>query len=92
MDTLRRMSMSSGTVALPRVRAFHEAFMRAIRTHGRIHEIELVSRYKFKTKTFLEDMGLAKEMFSRGRIRLMPERIRGLKEVRTIVDKAPSEG
>lgn len=91
MDTLRRMSMRSGTVALPRVKAFHEAFMKALHTHGRIHEIELISRYKLKTRTLLEDMDLGKEMLARGRIRLLPERIKGLKEVRAIVKKAPSE-
>jgi heterodisulfide reductase subunit C2 len=91
MDTLRRMSIKSGTVSLPRVRAFHEAFMNAIRTHGRVHEIELIARYKLKTMTLLEDLGIGREMFARRRIRLIPERIRGRKEVRNIVDKPSSE-
>jgi len=84
MDTLRRMSIKNETVSLPRVKAFHEAFMNAIRTHGRVHEIELIARYKLKTMTLFEDLDLGKEMFTRGRIRLIPERIRGLKEVRKI--------
>jgi heterodisulfide reductase subunit C len=91
MDTLRRMSVKSGTVSIPRVKAFHEAFMKAIRTHGRVHEIELIARYKIKTMSFLEDMDLGREMFTRGRIRLIPERIRGLKEVRKMVERPSSE-
>jgi heterodisulfide reductase subunit C/quinone-modifying oxidoreductase subunit QmoC len=92
MDTLRRMSMERKKVALPRVPAFHEAFMQAIRTHGRVHEIEMIARYKLKTKTFLEDMDLGREMFTRGRLRFIPERIRGRKEVREILARRPREG
>lgn len=92
MDTLRRMSMRSGSVSLPRVRAFHEAFMKAIRTHGRIHELEMVTRYKAKTKAFLQDMELGREMFVRGRMRFIPQRIRGRREVRRILNEPSSEG
>jgi len=91
MDTLRRMSIDSGTVSLPHVRAFHEAFMKAIRTHGRVHELEMISRYKMKTRTFFEDMELGREMLAKGRIRFIPERIPGRKEVRKILDRSSSE-
>ena len=67
------------------MRAFHEEFMKAIRTHGRVHEIEMIARYKIKTGTFFEDMELGRELFARGRIRLIPERIKGRREVRDIV-------
>lgn len=90
MDILRRMSMEQGTVSLPRVRAFHEAFMRAIRANGRVHELEMIARYKFKTKSFFEDMDLGREMFARGRIRLLPEKINGRKEVREILNRPSS--
>jgi heterodisulfide reductase subunit C len=87
MDALRRMSVESDSVSLPRVQAFHEAFMKAIRTHGRIHEIELITRYKLKTKTLFEDMELGWEMFKRGRIRMLPDGIKGRKEVRKILER-----
>jgi heterodisulfide reductase subunit C/quinone-modifying oxidoreductase subunit QmoC len=85
------MAMKEGSVSLPRVQAFHEAFMKAIRTHGRVHEIEMIARYKLKTGTFLEDMQLGREMFTRGRIRLIPERIRARKEVRRLLEQSPSK-
>ncbi|MEJ2716328.1 MAG: 4Fe-4S dicluster domain-containing protein [Deltaproteobacteria bacterium] len=92
MDTLRRMAMKEGSVSLPRVQAFHAAFMKAIRSHGRVHELEMIARYKLKTRSFLEDMDLGREMFTRGRLRLIPERIRGRKEVRRVLDRSPSDG
>ncbi len=85
MDALRRLSMKQGTVSMPNVPAFHEAFMKAVGTHGRVHELEMIGRYKLKTKTFFEDMDLGKEMFLRGRMRIVPERIKGLREVRRIL-------
>lgn len=77
--------MESGSVSLPRVRAFHEQFIQAIRTNGRVHEIEMIARYKINTRTFLEDAELGRELFTRGRIRLIPERIKGRNEVRKIL-------
>ncbi|MBM3299130.1 MAG: 4Fe-4S dicluster domain-containing protein [Deltaproteobacteria bacterium] len=91
MDIVRRMSIRKGMVSLPRVRAFHESFMKAIGTHGRVHELEMVARYKVKTRTFLEDMDLGREMFFRGRMRLVPERIRGRQEVREILRRPIGE-
>lgn len=91
MDALRRISMKQGTVSLPQVRDFHESFMKSIRTHGRVHELEMVARYKLKTKTFFEDMDLGKEMFLKGRMRLIPERISGLREVREILDRPATD-
>ncbi|MBM4328786.1 MAG: heterodisulfide reductase [Deltaproteobacteria bacterium] len=90
MDTLRRMSIREGSVSLPHVRTFHEAFLNAIRTHGRVHELELVTRYKLKTMTFFEDMKLGQEMLLRGRMRFLPERIKGRKEVRDMLSPPPA--
>ena len=83
--------MKQGTVAVPRVKAFHEAFMNAIRSNGRVHEIEMIVRYKIKTGSFLEDMALGKEMFSRGRIRLLPEKTRDRQAVREILNRPASD-
>ena len=90
MDTLRRMSMRRGSVRLPRVQAFHQAFLKAIRTHGRVHELEMIVRYKTKTRSFFEDMDLGREMFLKGRMRIIPERIQGKKEVREILSRPTS--
>jgi heterodisulfide reductase subunit C2 len=91
MDTLRRMSVGRGRVALPKVASFHKGFLEAIATHGRVHEIEMILRYKLASRTFLDDADLGKEMLKRGRIRFIPERIRGRKQVKEILQGAPSE-
>ena len=91
MDALRRLSMEEGAVSLPRVQAFHRSFMEALATHGRIHELELITRYKLRTQTYFEDARLGREMFLRGRINLLPERVRGLREVRGIVRRRDSD-
>lgn len=91
MDVLRRLSMEHGTVGLPRIEAFHRSFMEALSTHGRIHEIELITRYKIRTRTYLEDARVGRELFVRGRINLLPERVQGLREVRDIIRDRSSD-
>jgi hypothetical protein len=47
----------------------------------------MIGRYKLKTKTFMEDRDIGMEMFKRGKIKLLPEPIKGRKAVRKIFKK-----
>lgn len=85
MDTLREISLRSGVAeSEENLRRFHEAFLSAIRTWGRVHEIQMIGAYKLKTRTFMEDRDIGMEMFKRGKIKLLPEPIKGRKAVRKI--------
>lgn len=88
MDTLRRMSIKSGDVAEPRVVMFHEAFLAAVKRTGRVHELEMLARFKLKTGDLLADAGLGWEMFKRGRIKLLPGRISRRHEIKRIFEQA----
>ncbi len=85
MDTLREMALRSGKAETEEdLRKFHEAFLSAIKTWGRVHEIEMIGKYKLKTGKFMEDSDIGREMFKRGKIKLLPEPIKGRKKVRKI--------
>jgi heterodisulfide reductase subunit C/quinone-modifying oxidoreductase subunit QmoC len=84
------MSLRDGAAGRRRVAEFHQAFLKAVRTHGRVHELEMIARYKLRTGAFLDDADLGAKMFVKGRLRLVPERIRDVKEVRRILDQPPS--
>ncbi|GAB4347560.1 MAG: 4Fe-4S dicluster domain-containing protein [Candidatus Abyssubacteria bacterium] len=88
MDTLREMALRSGK-AEPEanMRHFHEAFLSAIKTWGRVHELQMIGTYKLKTRRFMEDADVGKEMFKRGKIKLLPEPIKGRKAVRRLFKK-----
>ncbi len=88
MDTLREMSLREGKAeAEENLRHFHEAFLSAIKTWGRVHEIQMIGTYKLKTRRFMEDADIGMQMFRRGKIKLIPEPIEGRKAVRKLFKK-----
>ncbi len=88
MDTLRQMSLREGKAECEEnLRLFHEAFLSAIKTWGRVHELQMIGTYKLKSRRFTEDAALGMEMFKRGKIKLFPEPIKGRKAVKKIFKK-----
>ncbi len=75
MDTLRNMSLRSGTEAGEKdIPIFHSLFLDGIKSKGRIHELGLLIRLKIKTKNFFKDALLGLKMFLKGRIKLLPSK------------------
>ena len=88
MDTLREMALREGKAEEEEhLRRFHESFLSAIKTWGRVHELQMIGTYKFKTRTFMEDADVGMDMFKRGKIKLIPEPIKGRKAVKRIFKK-----
>ena len=78
---------------------FHEIFLEVLRKYGRINDLQLIQRFKWKTlldgnlpptDQVLEDMELGRSLFRRGRLRLLPEKSGAAKEIRRIL--AQSQG
>jgi heterodisulfide reductase subunit C2 len=88
MDALRQMSISQGKAAEPNIAEFHKIFIDAIGRHGRIHEVGMLGRYKMATKDLFSDMGLGMKMFLKGKLKMMPDRIKDVDEVREIIKKS----
>jgi heterodisulfide reductase subunit C2 len=85
IDNLREMSLAGASSAAPRaIRAFHEAFLNQIKSGGRLFEVGLIANYKFTGGPMLADVMTAPGMFMRGKLKLTPRRIKGIKDVRRI--------
>ena len=85
MDTLRSLSIHSGVeLGEKDVPVFHSVFLNTIKTRGRIHELSLILQFKSKTKDFLKDAGLGWKMFRKGKIKILPSRFGGGKEIQEI--------
>jgi heterodisulfide reductase subunit C len=85
MDALRNLALRSGTEPGERdIPVFHSVFLDTIKSKGRIHELSLIIQLKSKTKDFLKDAGLGWKMFRKGKIKLLPSRLRGGKEIQEI--------
>jgi len=93
-DVLGRMAMRSGIARKEkRVSVFHKVFLQSIKKKGRIHELEMIQKYTFKsgdlkerlkTGEFIKDAKLGWEMFRRGKLRLFAKGIKGMREVKDI--------
>jgi heterodisulfide reductase subunit C len=84
MDYLREKALASHRVH-PRARkivAFHKAFLSTVKRNGRLHEIELILRYKLASGDLLKDLVLAPSMFLKGKLHLIPERIKQIRKFR----------
>ncbi|MBE3582196.1 MAG: 4Fe-4S dicluster domain-containing protein [Thermoanaerobacteraceae bacterium] len=91
-DALRARVLARGLrPALPAVADFHRQFLASVEKNGRVHELGMMVAYKLKIRNYLQDVPLGIKMLARGKFRLLPERIRGQKEIRTLFTKARGE-
>ncbi|HYA91238.1 MAG TPA: 4Fe-4S dicluster domain-containing protein [Thermodesulfobacteriota bacterium] len=85
MDSLRILAMHSefkpGEKDVP---IFHSAFLDTIKSKGRIHELSLILQFKSKTRDFFKDAALGLKMYRKGKIKLLPSKFGGGKEIKEI--------
>jgi heterodisulfide reductase subunit C len=88
IDALRELSIESGNAVIPRsINAFHKSFLEQIRNNGRLHEVGLVVGYKLRSGALMNDVTNTPGLLSRGKLGIMPDKIRGVAEVKRIFDK-----
>jgi len=95
MDCLKEMAVHEGVPSSqPRILALHETFLNNIKKRGRLYETTLLPAYLLKSGKLLDewnsgtwryDLKLARQMFSKGRLPLLPKSIKGKSEVRNIL-------
>jgi hypothetical protein len=66
----------------PRVAAFHKSFLRSVRRWGRTYEAGMLGAYKMRSGDLFGDLKLGLAMMKRGKLRLLPRRIRRRREVK----------
>ena len=82
MDWLRQKALAEKTPpAEKEVALFHKSFLQSIQTFGRVHELSLMARYKLAAKKYRDDAGLGWKMFARGKLRLLPARVKNRKQI-----------
>ena len=69
MDTLRKISVEEGYSSSQRtITAFNKIFLDSIKNHGRLHEFELSVKYVMASRQLLNNLGLAINLFQKGKI------------------------
>jgi hypothetical protein len=98
MDVLRQLQLESGgDGAEPTISVFHQAFLNSIKKSGRVHELTMIGdftrksggiREKLKTGEWKNDLKLGVKMFLRGKLKLLPSRSKGVKEIKRLFELA----
>jgi len=67
--------------------AIHVAFLNSIKRFGIVHEASMLAEFKMRTKDFFSDLSLGLKMFLKGKIPFMPQKIKGLQEIKRMFEK-----
>ncbi|MDP4108067.1 MAG: 4Fe-4S dicluster domain-containing protein, partial [Bacillota bacterium] len=86
MDFLREKSLQKKMTnpGAKKIIAFHKSFLKSIKKSGRLNEIDLIMDYKSHVFDLLQDVSLAPTMLAKGKLQLIPERIKDRKKMSTI--------
>jgi len=85
MDVLKEMALQESIApAEKKVYALHQSFVDSIRLWGRVHELSMLAEYKLRAKDLLTDVDMGLLLMLKGKIPVLPERIRDLERVRAL--------
>lgn len=88
VDAVREKALESQSRKPPRrIRAFHNAFLKQIRSSGRIFEFGLVLGFKLRSGLLFNDVLAVPGMISRGKLAFTPRKIKGVDDVRRIFEE-----
>jgi heterodisulfide reductase subunit C2 len=89
MDACREMAAKQGVKSpAPNITIFHQEFLASVERTGRVFEMEMIGMHKTKTHNFFQDVPMGIKMFLKGKLSLLPSRIKGVGEVKKIFRKA----
>lgn len=92
METLRHMALEQGIpVAEPDVLAFHREVLHSIEKYGRTHKMEIMLRFKLKTRTYFQDLQTGLRMLAKRKLDLSPSRVSCSSEIEAIFNKAAED-
>ena len=88
MDVLRQTALREGAaVSEPDILYFHREVLESIRRHGRTHKLEIMMRFKVRTRNFFNDVDLGLRMLAKRKLDLRPSKIKNPQEIKKLFSK-----
>lgn len=82
MDALRQLALREGIVpAEKEIYRFHKYIYESIRRHGRLNKLEAMLQFKLGTGQIFSDLQVGFRMLTRGKLELLPQRVRAQHEL-----------
>ncbi|PKM77270.1 MAG: heterodisulfide reductase subunit C [Firmicutes bacterium HGW-Firmicutes-15] len=92
MDAVRREALLQNRVTDKKVAAFNKAFLNGVKWFGRTYEAGLLIQYNTATGQYLKDAELGLPMFLKGKVGILPEKIKGRDAIKKIFERAQEKG
>jgi heterodisulfide reductase subunit C len=85
MDALRHLAIAQGvSIAEPDVLAFHREVLRSVAKYGRTHKLEIMLRFKLKTRNYFGDLQTGMRMLAKRKLDLGPSKIKNINEIKKL--------
>jgi heterodisulfide reductase subunit C len=84
MDTLRIIARREGRISEKDVKLFYDSFLDSMKQYGRMFEMGIILSYKLRSGHLMGDAELGPAMMSKGKIHLLPKKIKGADKVAKI--------
>jgi heterodisulfide reductase subunit C len=90
MDTLRHIAFREGYTEQTPLPLFHRTFLGGVKSYGKLFELMLILRYMltsrdiFKLNELPGNMKMGYNMFSRGKLAVTPDKIKGMANIKRI--------
>ena len=90
MDVLRSIARREGYTKQTGLPLFHDTFLGGVKSYGKLHELSLILRYMitsgdlFKPSEIPGNIKLGANMFLRGKLAILPDKIKGSANIRRI--------
>ena len=92
LDVLKQMAVKEGAKSGAKsITALHKAFLSGIRRRGRMHELSLILDMRMRSGGYFKDMKLGIDMFRKGKLSLIPGKVKNTKGVKAMFKKAGRE-
>jgi heterodisulfide reductase subunit C len=85
MDAMREIAIQRGVkIAEPDILNFHKEVINSIERYGRTHKLEIMMRYKIRTRDLFSDVDLGLRMLAKRKLDLRPSKVNDRQEVASI--------
>jgi heterodisulfide reductase subunit C len=97
MDVLRQMALDEGYEPETAIYSLHRSFLDSIKMWGRLHEVTMLMEFKTRCLVkeypaffhgLLDDMKLGRDLLLNGKLSFVPDRIKGLKEIKALYEES----
>ena len=89
MDTLRQMALRENVKGKEAVApVFHRVFLKGVQQWGKQYELGMLLELKLRVKDFFSDLSMGIKMLLKGKLSLLPVKIKGIKDMRALFQKS----